>query len=349
VWLDRLQADADNLRAALDWALELGEVEFAMRFLVAIWRFWQIRGHLHEAAECVARVMEMPGLASQPPELLARAYGAAGGVHYWRAEFDATHRYYKAALEQARLSGDQAILAEALYNFGFAPRADIGPQQWRWDEGRPYYEEALAIYRDLGDAAGLASVSWALAFSSVTERDLPRARRYLQESMDIQRSRADTFGLAWSLHLLGVIDIHDRLFDDARRRLREALTHFQAVDDKSGIVILLADFAIAARAAGDSDRTWRLAGAAQRLSKETGTNLINAPLEYLDWIWPELPDNDPEAAQAWQEGASLPIEEAIALALADPTADASGGTSPELAGDSSTSGGDSASDRVGVR
>src|SRR6266545_1249962 len=65
-WLDRLQADADNLRAALDWAIEMGEVEFALRFLVAIWRFWQIRGHLHEAAERVARVMAMPGLADQP-------------------------------------------------------------------------------------------------------------------------------------------------------------------------------------------------------------------------------------------------------------------------------------------
>jgi predicted ATPase/class 3 adenylate cyclase len=319
-WLDRLQADADNLRAALDWAIELGEVEFALRFLVAIWRFWQIRGHLHEAAERVARVMAMPGLADQPPDLLARAYGAAGGIHYWRAEFDRTHRYYDAALEQARQSGDRAILAEALYNFGFAPRAEIGPLEWRWDEGRPYFEEALGLYRDLGDAAGIASVSWALAFSAVAERDLPQARRYLQESMEIQRTRADPFGLAWGLHLLGVIDVHDRLFDDAEPRLREALLNFQAAGDKSGIVILLADFAIAARAAGNADRSWRLAGAADRLSKESGTNLINAPIEYLDWTWPELPENDPAARRAWLEGAALSTEEAIALALGDEVA-----------------------------
>ncbi len=319
-WLDRLQADADNLRAALDWAIEMGEVEFALRLLVAIWRFWQIRGHLHEAAERVARVMAMPGLADQPPELQARAYGAAGGVHYWRAEFAMTHRHYDAALEQARRSGDRAILAEALYDFGFAPRADIGPMQWRWDEGRPYFEEALGLYRELGDAAGIASVSWALAFSAVAERDLPLARRYLQESMEIQRARGDPFGLAWGLHLLGVIDVHDRLFDDAEPRLREALMHFQAAGDKSGIVILLADFAIAARAAGDPDRSWRLSGAADRLSKESGTNLINAPIEYLDWTWPELPENDPAALRAWQEGAALSTEEAIAIALGDEVA-----------------------------
>jgi predicted ATPase/class 3 adenylate cyclase len=319
-WLDRLQADADNLRAALDWAVEMDEAERALRFLAAIWRFWQIRGHLHEAAERVARVMAMPGLADQPPELLARAYGAAGGVHYWRAEFGTTNRYYEAALEQARRSGDRAILAEALYNFGFAPRADLGPLQWRWEEGRPYFEEALALYRDIGDAAGIASVSWALAFSAIADRDLALARRYLHDSMEIQRARADPFGLAWGLHLLGVIDVHDRLFEDAVPRLREALLHFQAAGDKSGIVILLADFAIAARAAADSERSWRLAGAADRLSRETGTNLINAPIEYLEWTWPEPPKDDPAALLAWQEGATLSTDEAIALALGDEAA-----------------------------
>jgi predicted ATPase/class 3 adenylate cyclase len=342
VWLDRLQADADNLRAALDWALELGEAEFALRFLAAFWRFWQIRGHLHEAAERVARVMAMPGVAEQPAELLARANGAAGGIHYWRAEFEKTHRYYQAALEEARRSGDRAILAEALYNFGFAPRADIGPMQWRWEEGRPYYEEALALYRELGDDAGIASVSWALAYSAIADSDLALARRYLQDSMDIQRARGDPFGLGWSLHLLGTIDVHDRVFEDADVRLREALRLFQAAGDQSGIVILLADFSIAARAAGNPERAWRLAGAADRLSKESGTNLINAPIEYLDWTWPELPEDDPAARAAWEEGAALPTEEAVALALGDPSANAASAESADIAGET-------AADRVGIR
>jgi predicted ATPase/class 3 adenylate cyclase len=319
-WLDRLQTDADNLRVALDWALELGEAEFALRFVVAIWRFWQIRGHLHEAAERVARVLAMPGVAEQPAELLARAYGAAGSVHYWRAEFDRTHDYYQAALEQARRSGDRAILAEALYNFGFASAAELETQVTRFDGGRPYFEEALAIYRDLGDGAGIASVTWALGLAAISVPDLPQARRYLEESIEIQRAAGDSFGMGWGLHMLGSIDVHDRLFEDAGRRLREALLLFQAAGDQSGIVILLADFAIAARARGDLDLTWRLAGAAKRLSQESGTNLINAPVEYLDWSWPELPENDPAALLAWEEGAALSTDEAIALAIADTTA-----------------------------
>jgi predicted ATPase len=319
-WLDRLQIDVDNLRVALDWALELGEAKFALRFVVAIWRFWQIRGHLHEAAERVARVLAMPGVAEQPAELLARAYGAAGSVHYWRAEFDRTHDYYQAALEQARRSGDRAILAEALYNFGFASGADLETQVTRFNGGRPYFEEALAIYRDLGDGAGIASVTWALGLAAISIPDLPLARRYLEESIEIQRAAGDSFGMGWGLHMLGSIDVHDRLFEDGGRRLREALRLFQAAGDQSGIVILLADFAIAARVRGDLDLTWRLAGAAKRLSQESGTNLINAPVEYLDWSWPELPENDPAALLAWEKGAALSTDEAIALALADTAA-----------------------------
>jgi predicted ATPase/class 3 adenylate cyclase len=342
IWLDRLQADADNLRAALDWALELGAVEFAMRFVVAIWRFWQIRGHLHEAAERVGRVLAMPGLADQPAGLQARAYGAAGSVHYWRAEFDQTHAMYEKALEQARLSGDRGILAEALYDFGFASGTDLVTQTTRFEKGGPYFEEALAVYRELGDGAGVASVSWALAFVALAIPDIPLARRHLQESIEIQRSSGDPFGLGWGLHLLGMIDVHDRLFDDGEPRLRESLSLFQTAGDLSGIVILLADFAIAARARGDTDLTWRLAGAAERLSRESGTNLINAPIEYLDWRWPERPENDPTATAAWEEGAALSTDEAIALALADPSVDSSAGTSVDTSVDTSAG-------NVGVR
>src|SRR5439155_3058156 len=302
--LDRLDADADNLRAALDWAIERGDAAYALRFLIAVWRFWQFRGHLHEAAVDVARILAIPGVDAQPADLQARAFGAAGGVHYWRAEFDRTNALYAQALEQARLSGDRAILAEALYNFGFASQPGLREQTDVFRLGRPWFEEALALYTDLGDEAGIASVNWALAFSAIADRDLPLARRYTDASIASQRARGDAFGLAWGLHLLGLIDVHERLHEDAARTLGEGLRLFAAAGDTSGIVILLADFAIAARARGDLDRMWRLAGAAERLNEQAGTNLITTTLEYLDWVWPELPADDPEARRIWEQGAA---------------------------------------------
>ena len=103
---DRLEQDHDNLRAALDWAVVHNEVEFALRFLTGVWRFWQTRGHLDEARRRAELVIGLPAVEEQPKELLSRAYAAAGGIAYWQADVRATHRYYTLGLDAARASGD---------------------------------------------------------------------------------------------------------------------------------------------------------------------------------------------------------------------------------------------------
>ncbi len=117
----RLDTDHDNIRAAIDWAVEEGEVEIALRFLVVDWRFWQTRGHLTEARLRADAILAMDGLDSQPPELLSRAFGAAGGITYWQGDIRSTHSFYKRALEEARNAADPLLIAQSLYNFSFAP------------------------------------------------------------------------------------------------------------------------------------------------------------------------------------------------------------------------------------
>jgi predicted ATPase/class 3 adenylate cyclase len=85
-WLDRLEQDHDNLRAALDEIIERPDVGAAMRFVVAAWRYWQRRGYLYEARERVTAVAAMAGADEQPPAMRARALGAAGSICYWQGE-----------------------------------------------------------------------------------------------------------------------------------------------------------------------------------------------------------------------------------------------------------------------
>src|SRR5205823_6731417 len=99
------------------------EAEMAVRLIVAIWRFWQIRGYLFEADRRIPRVLSMSGVASLSPILRARAFGAAGSVAYWRGDSEAMRVHYGVGLDEARRSGDRGALADALYNFGFAPTA----------------------------------------------------------------------------------------------------------------------------------------------------------------------------------------------------------------------------------
>ncbi|HVM30025.1 MAG TPA: AAA family ATPase [Candidatus Limnocylindrales bacterium] len=119
-WHTRLEVDHDNLRAAFDWAVESQRVDAALGLVSGLWRFWQARGHLHEARRRAEKVLAMPGAGEQPADVLAGAYGAAGGIAYWQGDFVAANRWYRQALRAAEATGDQAAIALASYNQGFA-------------------------------------------------------------------------------------------------------------------------------------------------------------------------------------------------------------------------------------
>ncbi len=84
LWLDLLERDHDNLRAAIAWSIELPDPETAVRLVNALWRFWQQRGYLVEARR------ELDAIAAAgwdlPPVLRARFAETFGGVAYWQAD-----------------------------------------------------------------------------------------------------------------------------------------------------------------------------------------------------------------------------------------------------------------------
>ncbi len=316
VWLDRLDLDHDNLRAALDWAVANDEAGVAMRTASSLWRFWQIRGHLKEGAERLDRILILPSAETQPARLRAAAESAAGSLSYWRGDYRVTHFHYKAALEFARVAGDQRTLAEALNNFAFAPVPGDGFTLGT-KFGVPYLEEALQLFEQLGDDLGQAHVNWALGMADVVKPDLPAARAHLEESLRRNRAAGDTFGVGWDLHMLGLLDATEGDPDAADARFREGLDIFINSGDRGGILILIADFAILASKRGDSDRYWRLSGAVNKERLRTGADLVLSPMSEIEWQVPESPAAGPVPAGLWAEGERMSTDEAIALALGE--------------------------------
>jgi predicted ATPase/class 3 adenylate cyclase len=316
-WLDRLAVDHDNVRAALDWAIERGQTALALRMVAAFWRFWQIRGHLYVARDFVDRVTAMPQFADEPPGLQARALAAAGGVCYWQGDFGATHDYYSRGLEQARRSGDRRAFAEALYNFGFAPTTGVEAGDYRsyFVAGRKSFEESLALFRELDDRKGIADAGWALAMAMAAEDDLDGALRYGHESLELYRALDDAFGTAWAANQLALYSELAGRTREAYRHLRESTELFTRAGDQSGIVLSLADYAWIAQRKGQTERAWRLGGATEAMQETTGVGLIPAAASFLDWQPPSRPEGDPEGLRAWNEGRRMSIEEAVAFAL----------------------------------
>jgi predicted ATPase/class 3 adenylate cyclase len=316
-WNDRLEREHDNIRAAFDWIVLADAAELGLRLVAAVWRFWQVRGHLVEGDRRTHAVLDLPSVAGQPPALRARAESAAGGISYWRSRPESTHRHYRAALEAARAAGDRKLLADALYEFGFATSPEAGDQQVRFTEGRPWFEESLALYRELGDRPGIASSTWALSMSLAAHDDLEGSARLAEQSLELSRELDDPFRTGWAAHLVGLGRLHAKRPLEAASYFRESLEIFEASGDQAARLLLLGDLAVLSEALGEWEPHWRFIGAALRVRDETGVEIWDetTTARFIGWSTRMTPENDEE--RTWLEaGRALSSDEAVAAARA---------------------------------
>jgi predicted ATPase/class 3 adenylate cyclase len=318
--LDRLDRENGNLRAALSWSVEHDRAEIALRLGSALWRFWQMRGLLQEGAGWLERILALPDAEAHPGEL-AKALEAAGSVAYWRAEMAASMRYYEASLELCRSLGDRAAIANALYNVGFPTLVDRSNVR----RSSVVFEESLAIARELGDKELIARVLWGLGDAHYFADENESARDVLLEDVTLFRTMNDPFGLAWALHTLGLA--YNKLGQTATHAAplwHEALEHFAAVDDVSGITILLGDFGLVAIAEGNLLRAIRLKAASERLADAGGTGLGNL-FHTMEKTYAQVATLDPSQVQAAIDaGLAMTVDQAVEYALGHVPAPAAG-------------------------
>lgn len=307
-FLDKLGADHDNLRSAIERAAANGWVDEALRLAAALWRFWQVRGHLREGKERLQRVLALPD-ADHYPEARARALSAAGSVAYWMGDFPAAGEAYQQALDLSRQIGNPGAIAEGLYNLAYA--ANFLDEDER---ARGLMREAATIFRQVGDRAGEAKVLWSL--SGMFVEDDEEAMTLAVEALRIFRGLGDRFHEGWALWTLGNRGRHLGRFDEARARLAEGLAIFRDAGDVSGMLAMVGGFTDLAVAEGDAARALRLAAAAaaSRTSTETGiSEWLGASEERRQLA--ETRADDAEAARLWAEGQAMSLQEAVAYAL----------------------------------
>jgi predicted ATPase/class 3 adenylate cyclase len=149
-WLDRLEADQANLRAATLHAIESGDVESAMRLVSGLWRYWLQSGRVIEGRALVERVLAMPG-AANPSTLRVRTLDALGSLAYWAGDRARAGATYDEELELARRIGDRPGEALALLDLFFTHDV-VGDL----DGALSIRDASRAIYEELGDGFGLA-------------------------------------------------------------------------------------------------------------------------------------------------------------------------------------------------
>jgi predicted ATPase len=311
-WLDRLELDRDNLRAALGWAIERPLPAEAARLAFALWRFWQRRGYLDEGAARLSAILDASWLPDEP-SLRAKALEALGGIRYWQGNFPAAIPPYSEATQIWRALGDRAELANALYNESFT-RAMDEP-----DSAREMLDEARDIFTELGDDVGVGNILWGAGSSALQSEDAPEAEALFRAAHERFSRAGERTMEAWAHHMLGGALAQQDRYEEAAESFQAALRHFEQVGDVAGIALAVADLSAVQRRHGDIDGAVRLWVAARSLARSTGTNLLESSLATFPDIWilpgpDELPPGRYEEIE--REAERWTLDDALAYAHA---------------------------------
>jgi non-specific serine/threonine protein kinase len=315
-WLDRLEAEHDNLRQALRWALEGGSHEAALRLAAAAWPFWWRRGHLGEGLGWLEAALARGDGA--PAALRAPALSGAGMLAWARGDQELAQARHEAALALYRANADEAGVASALRDLALVARhrGDVA-------QAAALAGEGLALARRWGDAWVVATILPVLAVLEHDRGTPAEAAPYLEESLALFRAAGDSWGTALTLADLALVARARGDPAGAAALLGESLALRRDLADRPGIAGCLERLALVAADLGDAPRAARLFGAAEALREAVGAPLA-APT-----VAPGTPaDHDralaalraalgePVLARLWAEGRAAPLEQAVADALA---------------------------------
>lgn len=310
-WLDRLDADLDNARAALDRLEASGEAQLAIRFAGALWRFWNVRGHLVEGRHRLVRVLAAD---ERPTAARARALTGASSMAARSGDATTARTWGEEALALNHRLGDP--LGAAVSQSYIATAA---AQERDWATARRILEESTRAFREIGDENYGMMAEWLLAWMCRELDDRERSRALTEVTLRRARAAGNRRVEALSLGALAMLAVDEGRVQDALTGLREAYRIDRVHGYRHELALDLCRFARALTRAGRWGSAARLIAKGETLREETGESLgswavIEAKLgETLAAIRAQL--DDAAFAEAWEQGRALSLDDALALAL----------------------------------
>ena len=312
VWLERLESEYGNLRAALSWALERGEVDLGLWFGGALAEFWYMGGNLGEARRWLETALQNSG-DTPPTPARTKALLRAGWIAWEQGDYEGSSALSGEALALAREAGDEACACAALSSLGWVAllRRDLG-------RASALADEALTLGRALDDAGGIARALLVLGLAAVVRRDPERAAALHEESLALSRETGDSLATALSLGMGALAALLQGDQGQAEKLCEEGFRQAPQPGVTNVTAFLVQASAAVASAQGRPARASRLWGAAESLREAIGANLSPAEA-HAHAPYVEAARTDLDAA-AWEEarakGKAMTAEEAVTYALA---------------------------------
>lgn len=259
--LNQLEVEHDNLRAALEWYNKAGGIDEGLRLAIAMFRFWEMRGHLREGYDRLVRLL---GRATKRTTPHAGALWIAGRLAFSLGDYTAATAHLEACLDMARELGEKPYIAAALNNLGLIAASGRGD----YTTAAALYEESLALRRALGDKRGIGAVLNNLANVADAQGHYALARAWHEESLAIGRELGDLRSVAIALNNLGVLARNEGDYTTAYSYFSESLSIRQKMRDQTGIASSLNNLGLVVCHQGDYAEARALCEESLRIGRE---------------------------------------------------------------------------------
>jgi predicted ATPase/DNA-binding XRE family transcriptional regulator len=342
-WLEYLDAEHANMRAALGWALANAETQLAGRLAAGLWPFWRARGLYYEGRRWLDQALRLESLqlalrASvlngagvlallQTDYAQARAQLEAARAAYvalgdrfgqalatsnlgWlarnRSDMDAAQTLFESSLRTRRAIADRWGEAWTLMNLGVlaVDRSDL-------TEARTLLGQSVELFRVVGDRSGSLQATHNLGCVVRELGDYAQARTLLTESLNLARDLADARGVANSLGDLGLLSLYTGDYAAATEQLSDTLSMYAGLGDRRNVVSCVEGLAGVAAVRGRPLEAARLFGLAAAQRESLGAPLLAEDRSHYESTLAAAREQLDEQAwrQAWDEGqASSPAQ-----------------------------------------
>jgi len=305
-WLNGIEAVHDDTSSTLTWAVG-ADPELGIRLAVAVYIYWQLRGHAAEPRQFVGQLVDQ----LPPGPMHAAALHLAGSFAYLQADFSTASRLLGEALEEARAAGDQGTVLQTLERMGLLATA-VG----QLSDAEIKLGEALSLARELGEREAEGGILQQLGILASQRQDLAGSRLLFEQSIAVRRATGRSDEASISLTFLAAVALLQGDVDTARRCVVEGLEIGRELTDRRAAWSLEV-LACLAALEGLPERALQLAGAGSAMHQASG----NTPPEAWDrfqaaFLQPARSSLGTKAATtAWDAGREMDFDEALEFAL----------------------------------